>query len=347
MATIHDVARVAGVSPTTVSHVLSNRRPVSAETKKKVLEAVEQTGYVPNAIAQGLVSQRTNVIGICFPVTEFVESNPSLVTLLFTGGRRLREHGYQLLIVTTPHDDIREFRRIALSGLLDGIILFEVLLEDPRVQCLQKHARVPFVLVGRCRNNDGISFVDIDSDEGVYQATTYLIELGHRRIVFVGGYPHGFTHSYYAHEGYKRALASKGVQYDPRLVKSARQSEEEAAAVLEELLGNQVAFSAMICLSEFVCMTMLKLLRARGMRVPEDVSLISFGNSRSCWMTDPALTAISLRFDTMTELAIDLLAGKLINDASEVRQVILPPSLEIRASTGPPSVQALRRAKTP
>lgn len=335
MATIRDVARVAGVSPTTVSHVLSNRRPVSEETRKRVLEAVERVEYVPNAIAQGLVSQRTNVIGMCFPVTQLVESNPSLITLLFTGGRRLREHGYQLLFVSTPHEDMKDFRRIARSGLLDGIILYEVLLDDPRVQFMQKYGRIPFVLVGRCRNTEGISFVDIDSSEGVYQATTYLIDQGHERIVFVGGYPREFSHSFHAHEGYKRALESRGIAYDPDLVKRTEQSEGAAVGVLEELLRGKVAFSAMICLSEFVCMTMLKELRVRGIRVPEDVSLISFGNSRSCLMTDPALTAISLCFDEMTQLAIDILVDKLTDDSPEAKQILLTPSLEIRASSGP------------
>ena len=339
MTTIRDVARLAGVSPTTVSHVLSNRRPVAEETRLRVLEAIEKTEYVPNVIAQGLVSQRTNVIGVCFPLPELTETNPSLITLLMSGSSRLREFGYQLLFITTPHEDEKGFRQIINSGMLDGVVLLEVLLEDPRVEFLKQHGKVPFILIGRCRDNEGINFVDIDSAQGVYDATIHLIEMGHERIVFVGGYPDGFSHSAFAQDGYKQALKDRGLPFDPLLIRQTPQREESAIAMLDDLLDSGVDFTSIICLSEFVCLTLLKELRKRDVKIPEEVSLISFGNSASCSMAVPALTAISLHFKRMTQSAIDIMINRLSTGPAEPTQILLSPAINVRASTGPVSTK--------
>lgn len=333
MPTIRDVARLAGVSPTTVSHVLSNRRPVSDKTRRKVLQAIDETGYIPNAVAQGLVNRRTKVVGVDYPTTELVESNPSLVTMLFSAANNLRKYGYQLLFLSNPYEDTESFRTVIGSGFLDGLILMEVRRRDQRVEFLKTVKNTPFVLIGRCDKNDNLNFVDIDSTSGVREATLHLIEKGHRRIVFVGGHPTDLSQSHYALRGYLEALETRDIEYDASLIKNIPQQEQPAIGLLNELLERNVDFSAIICLSELVCITLLRELNKRGIQVPEDISLISFGNNQICNLSDPTLTAISLCPKEMASKAVNILVDRIENRAPEAAQSLIRPKLTVRSST--------------
>src|SRR5579884_2047478 len=178
MATIGDVARLAGVTRTTVSHALSGKRPVAPATRERVLAAVRALGYRPNAVARSLVLRRTQTIGLSLPIDAHYRSLSDGAYLRFISAiaDRLSSHGYKLLCLISADLGVTDLADLARDGHVDGVLLLELHLDDPRVAALQE-VGLPFVAIGRPLDTAGLVHVDADSVQATEDAVRYLFGL--------------------------------------------------------------------------------------------------------------------------------------------------------------------------
>src|SRR5438876_230456 len=177
-----DVARRAGVALSTVSHTLSGKRPISTEVKQRVLQAIEDLGYQPHALARALATKQTRTIALLYPslTSEMTEPHLGFVSGVLQT-TTIRKYG--LLLWTTPEGD-QEVPYLLHQGLVDGLVLMEVRLDDPRVQVLRQQ-RSLFTMIGHARENEGICFVDLDFEYAVQNCVDCLANLGHRHLAFI------------------------------------------------------------------------------------------------------------------------------------------------------------------
>src|SRR5258706_1297079 len=182
MPTMADIAKRAGVSLSTVSHALSGKRPISAETKERIFQAMADLDYQPNSLARRLATRRTKVIALCLPYS-MKGTFESQFEFLTSTAETTSELGYSLLLWTSPAKD-EELLLMTQEGFIEGMILMEVKLNDSRVEVLRKR-NYPFSLIGRCENNDGISLVDLDFEQVVRNCVEHLATLGHRHIALI------------------------------------------------------------------------------------------------------------------------------------------------------------------
>lgn len=195
MATMNDVAKLAKVSVSTVSYVLTGTRPISQRTRDKVLAAMLELNYQPNAMARGLASRRSTLIGLMLPMDERGGLSATETDFVTGAAGAASEAGYHLMLHPVAANDLDSLRQLASRRLLEGALLMEVRLHDERVKVLRQLG-VPLVLIGRTVDPTGLPYIDIDFDQTVHDAVAHLVELGHRRIVYVNHSPSSIETGY-------------------------------------------------------------------------------------------------------------------------------------------------------
>jgi len=183
IATIRDVAKSANMSVATISRVLNDKPDVSEETRQKVLGVIDELGYVRSMQWKRITSGKTRVISLHYPYMLLAGSNQIALHFITGATTACEEHNYSLHLVTQSLDEnsLLDFYRTKQS---DGVILMEIQMNDWRVRLLRQH-NLPFVMIGRCENNDGVSFVDFDFESAAGVAVDHLIDLGHQNIGFI------------------------------------------------------------------------------------------------------------------------------------------------------------------
>ncbi|MFH0520499.1 LacI family DNA-binding transcriptional regulator [Streptomyces sp. M41] len=335
MATMADVARSAGVSVATVSHVLNGTRPVLPRTRQTVLDAMEELGYTPNTLARSLVTSRTRSIGLAVSAI----SNPYFTEILQGVEAAALEHGYSLLIAD-PHDDPKHERKVVQllhERRVDGMIVAPS--ADPRelIAYLGRHM-VPTVLLDRVVDipADGATPFDqvcADSAEPMAQLVTHLAGLGHRRIALVAGLP-GLSTTSERLSGYREGLTTAGLAYDENLVvhgDSASAGAEEAAGTL---LSRATPPTALVTANNAMTIGALRALRDRGLSVPEDIALCCFDDFAWADLFSPRLTAIAQPSRDIGRQAVRVLLDRLDSPDGPTRTVRLPCTFVHRTSCG-------------
>lgn len=184
MATRDDVARLAGVSASTVSYAISGRRQISAATRERVLAAMEQLDYTPNAFARGLAGTRKGILAFNYPLKD-EGWTPMEVRYIETATAAAQAHGFHLLLWPNAADDVQSLGALLSQRLVDGVIALEVQLDDPRIELFAERG-VRFVLLGRTEDTSGLAYVDTDFAAAARTALEYLVDRGHRNLIFVG-----------------------------------------------------------------------------------------------------------------------------------------------------------------
>ncbi|MDA4894056.1 LacI family DNA-binding transcriptional regulator [Streptomyces sp. MS2A] len=336
MATMADVARSAGVSVATVSHVLNGTRPVLPHTRQAVLDAVEELGYTPNTLARSLVTSRTRSIGLAVSAI----SNPYFTEILQGVEASALEHGYGLLIAD-PHDDPEHERRavqLLHERRVDGMIVAPSAEPRELVAYLTRH-RVPAVFLDRVVDvpeaEDAPRFDQICA-EGAEPTTGlvgHLAGLGHRRIGLVAGRP-GLSTTRERITGYRHGLAAAGLPYDERLLvhgDSEAAGGERAAA---QLLSLAVPPTALITANNAMTIGALRALRERDLSVPGDIALCCFDDFAWADLFSPRLTAVAQPGREIGARAVRLLLDRLAAPDRPARTVRLPCSFVHRTSCG-------------
>ncbi len=331
--TIVDIAKANGISITTVSRILNNKPDVAEETRPRVLQFIEEQGFAPQLAWQQLRSGRSHFIALHYPQ----DLNPPAQGIVTGAAMSCEDAGYSLnLIVNSLNDN--ELLSIFRSGQADGIILLEILTHDRRVQVLREHD-LPFVMVGRCADNTGLSYVDIDIGKGVADAIQYLTALGHRQIGFITSAPvlreKEYGYATWALQGYEKACQQFGL---PVLRQTVDLKNDHTESVVRGLLAEHPGMTAIIVPQEIGVPGLLKAIQASGLRVPEDLSIIAQFNDLMSELITPPLSTISFPAREMGYQATRILIGHMTGELMGPQQVLLRPELNIRQSTGPVKV---------
>ncbi|HEX5692737.1 MAG TPA: substrate-binding domain-containing protein [Roseiflexaceae bacterium] len=324
--TIHDIARAAGVSPSTVSRVLNSTTPVAEDKRAAVLAAIDELNYRPNAAAQGLASGRSMTIGV---VTQSVGS-PFYTAILRGIEQGLQTSGYQLLFASGNWRMHEERKAVeALTGRrVDALIVMGGRLPDEQLR--QVAAQVPLVVIGQNVAGLEAHCLRVDNVRGAYQATRHLLDLGHRRIAHITG---DLSHAdaIERRDGYAQALADAGIAVDPQLIVEGTFVEQSGLLALEALISRAMPFTALFAANDQMAYGARLALYRRGIRVPEDLSLIGFDDLFGSAYTTPPLTTVRQPMDEVgraaARAALQLLAGQ------PLAPQIFPAELVVREST--------------
>lgn len=330
--TIFDVAQAAGVSITTVSRILNNKPDVSKATRQRVQQVIEELGYTPHAQAQRLAARKSRTIALLFPL----DRAPSLMELDFIAGAAMAagEENFFFNFTTTP---ITESSLLGLyrSAQVDGIILMEIHLQDWRVDLLREYD-YPFVMIGHCADNTGLSFVDLDFENGVMLAFDHLVALGHREIGFISQSQvmrqQGYGPAVRSWAGYEQARQKHGLALMGAEVNIAVPDLFDATL---KLLAEQPQLTAIVVTQGASTVGVIRALRQLGRAVPDDFSVVGVITDKLAELITPPLTAIDIPAYTMGYQAAKMLIGKLQEKPMENDQILPPPELIVRKSTGP------------
>lgn len=333
--TIKKIAELTGFSKTTVSHALSGKRYVAPATVKKIQASIKKHNYIPSSSARSLASNRTGIIGLAYPLGTISANDLGLSEYILALAGGIARHSYKLLMITTPYEKEEDFREILLSRSIDGLVLMGVKMKDERIRFLRQLG-FPFVAIGHTEDQKRIASVDIDARAGTEIAMDHLFACGHRRIGFLGIQPWDFGYTARSYNGYKAVFEKHGLSIDKALVGIVSMStdslREEVSDFVTKALGSHGGMTALFVLADMVGAMCTQLLNERGIRIPEEVSLISFGNSALCNLTNPPMSAVNLHARELCSLAIERLVPMLASGATDTRQDLVLPELVMRNS---------------
>lgn len=332
---LDEIAKLSGVSRSTVSRVINDDPKVRLETRERVLEVIQQVNYHPNAVARGLAGGRTHVLGLVIPegVTRLF-SDPYFPILIQGVSLACNAHDYSVMLwLAEPEYERRTIRKIAQNKITDGIIVASMLNDDPLVQALLEEDQ-PFILVGRHPQHPQISYIDVDNQDGARLGVSHLLRLGYRRIAHISG-PHNMIAGVDRLEGYKQALHLWSVSLDSDLIVEGDFSEEGGHSAMQRLLlTNTPPPQAVFAASDSMANGALRALREHNLRVPQDVAIIGFDDIPLAAHLSPSLTTIRQPIQKSGMTAAETLIDMIQFPAIGPRRVILPTELVIRESCG-------------
>ena len=328
-ATLLDVARLAGVSASTVSRILNGTARVTEDKRLAVETAIERLQFRPNFAAQSLRSGSTRTIGV---LTQELESP------YFTRGARGIEEGlegshYAPIVVPGHWNPTEELdrARLLIARRVDAMVILGGNLADEQVADMAR--KLPIAITGRALDAPNVFSFHCDQVAGARDATRHLIELGHRRIAHIGG-PPTYPDAIDRREGFMRAHSEAGLPVDPRLIIAGTYMETGGAAAMAQLLEAGHPFSAVFCANDQTLWGARQVLDARGLRVPQDVSLVGFDDlSQSAYMT-PGLTTVHQPIYEMGRAAAHALLRALGDDPA-AGSPVPDMRLIVRGTTGP------------
>ncbi len=330
MPTMDDVARLAGVSVSTVSHVLNGTRNVNAATRERVDAAIAEIGYRRNVVARSLAAGRTHTVGLSIAAL----TNPYFGSLVHAVEQRLSEAGY-VLILGDSHDEPRSERRVADSLLdrqVDGMILAPAAGSEFSTIPEIVRSGTPLVLIDRMLDVS-CDQVGPENDASAHELTTHLLDAGHRRIAIVRGIE-GISSTTERFDGYARALADRGIELDPRLILDGRSNVEVAESRVRELMSGPDRPSAMVSMNNSMTIGSLKAVRGLGLSIPADLAFVCYDDFEWSDLFEPRLTAAAQDVQTIGRTAADLVLRRIEGHEDAPRSIRVPTTFTHRNSCG-------------
>lgn len=337
-----DIARLAGVSSSTVSRALAGSSLVPEGTRAEILKLARAHGYVVNAVARGLRSQRTHTIAVAVPLAHEAGqplSDPFFMEMLGHLADAITRRGYALLLEKLPAPSGDWVRRLTRERQVDGVI---VIGQSNQHDALNAAADDTLALMVWGGHVPGQRYCTVGTDNvgGAAQAVKHLLSQGRRRVVFLGNPEAPELSLRYA--GYLAALAEAKIALDPALVAPAHLTLETAGDAMAELLLSGARFDAVFAATDVIAIAALRALTAAGRRVPEDVALAGYDDIALAALTSPPLTTVRQDLSTGADLLVDHLLRRIAGEATA--SAILPTELVIRGSSvggiiGPPNAR--------
>lgn len=329
---LEQIAKLSGVSRSTVSRVINDDPNVRPATRDRVLEVVRRLNFQPNAAARGLAIGRTGVLGLVIPMgvpALFTDPYfPQLIQGVSSASAAL-DHSVMLWLAE-PEYERRTVRQVLYSGLIDGVIVASVLVDDALVQSLIE-GHMPFMLVGRHPIQPNVSYVDVDNTKSASEIVAHLLRLGRHRVATIAG-PQNMIAGVDRLDGYLSALRARGLAADPSLIVEGDFSEAGGYAATQRLLPRQP--DAIFAASDALAVGALRALRDAGRRVPQEVAVAGFDDMPFAAHTDPPLTTIRQPIARTGAVAAQTLIDLIRHPSSPPRRIVLPTELVIRASCG-------------
>jgi DNA-binding LacI/PurR family transcriptional regulator len=332
--TMADVARLAGVSASTVSYVLTGARPISQPTRERIQRAMQTLGYTPNVFARSLKSKRSRIIALLFP-RHGRDLGLSSLEYILGASDRAQDLGYHVLLWTTDAEALGDLAQLARQGLVDGALVMEIRLRDPRIDVLRT-AGLAFAMIGRNADPAGVDFADTNFDQCARLAVDHLADGGHRHLGFVNlsaaTIAAGRGNAIRLRDGILAAAAARGVRLTAQTCES---SVAGGRAALDELWERDPAVTAVIAFNEQAAPGIMAAATGRGMRIPEDFSVLSVDMpAQAALMTTPAMTTVGPTAAGMGRAAADMLISRLAGNTGEATQILFDGELTVRESSG-------------
>lgn len=330
MVTMDDVARYAGVSGSTVSHVLNGTRRVSPKTQARVEAAISELSYRHNTLARALAAGKTYTIGLSISAL----TNPHFGPLVHAIEKRVTAAGYMLVVGDSHDEGVMEQRVVdsLLNRRVDGIIVAPAVGSETITIPLILATGTPLVLIDRNADAD-CDQVTPENVDSAYTLTKHLIELGHERIAVVTGLP-GLASTQERYAGYAKALAEHGIELDNQLVLNGGSKKEIAQEVVARLFSQARHPSALVVMNNAMTIGALKALQSLSLRIPTDVAFVSYDDFEWSGLFEPKLTAVAQNVESMGEQAVDLLLARVNGDESPSQRRVVQTTFHHRNSCG-------------
>jgi LacI family transcriptional regulator len=335
--TIVEVAEQAGVSIKTVSRVMNNEPNVRPETREQVMRVVAELNYRPKLSARSLPGGRSFLIGLLYydPSAAFVVGVQRGATM------RCREQGYHVVVESfggEPAGLVKQLDHMLFTLRPDGMILTPPICDNPAVIAALQAARIPFVLLSPGKAGRRLPHVRMDDEHAAAEVADLLADLGHRRIGLIAG-PRDQAQAGWRQKGFERALRARGLALDPRWVAQGDFNFESGLEAAEQLLSQRSRPTAVFASNDDMALALLATAQRRGLRVPQDLSIVGFDDSPAARLVWPALTTVRQPVFEMACSAVDMLIRRARGDDGDEdddKDCVLPHALVVRESTSSP-----------
>ncbi len=330
MATIKDVADLAGVSAATVSRVLNEYPQIREPTRNRVLRAVEQLGYQPSRVARRMRSKRTSILGLILSDL----GNPFFAAVVSGIEAVAYASGYSLLLCSSDEDPVREeaYIHVLMAEMIGGLIISTTDENSTTCQALIDRG-IPVVAMDRRLRRLNVDTVVVDNVRGSYQAVRHLIGLGHRRIALIGG-PPAVTTGRERQEGYLQALADSGLPIDDGLIKVGDFKQESGYRQTQSLLQMASPPTAIFVANNMMTLGALNAIHETALDVPGDMAIVGFDDVPWAQSLSPPLTTVAQPTDELGKAAASMLLARIADSSGPVGEVKLDTRLVIRESCG-------------
>jgi LacI family transcriptional regulator len=333
--TIKDVAVKAGVSLSTVSLVLNNKKNVSEETRLKIMRAMEELDYHPRRVARGLASKRTGNIGFILTEDHFSRAEPFYTKIFLGSNLESTKLHYYVLLTTVPKSfrKDRDIPRFLLERNVDGIILAGSI-PAPLIAYVQDQ-NLPVVFIDYLPKSGPCSAVLIDNFDGAYQAVSHLVRKGHRDIAFMAGdLEHPSLNERF--EGYKRALSDAHIPLNTSLVLTNEPytAFDDGYNATGRLLSTGTSFTAVFAGNDAMAQGCLRRLRENKIQVPDDVAIMGFDDVETDLQIEPHISSVHVEKEELGTVAVRHLVEMIKNGTLNHSKTVLPVRLVLRRSTG-------------
>lgn len=331
--TLEEIARLSGVSRSTVSRVINQQPNVSDDVRKRVEAVIEETGYQPNLAAQTLVSKRSWMIGLVLPrsvSTFFTDPYFPRLTQGIAQGCNQYDYTLGLFLVGTKEDEEKILPRVSRKGMLDGVLIQSGRIGDQLIERLT-NSNLPVVVVGSPLHSKDISYIDVDNISGAYNAVSHLIRLGYQRISTITGLL-GSAAADDRLEGYKKALIERGRNLDQSLIVEGDFTEAGGYYAMQQLLPAKP--DAVFAASDVMAIGAMRAVREAGLTIPEEVAFVGFDDVAVATYANPKLTTIRQPIVRFGINAVEILIDLIENGVEPARRIIMDTQLIIRDSCG-------------
>lgn len=329
--TLEDIAKLSGVSRSTVSRVINHDPNVKEETRMKVQEVIDHIDFQPNLAAKGLVSGKTNIIGVLIPTSVMkIFSDPYFPRLLQGISSACNALGYSVMLwLSEPEYERRMVSRILHNGLIEGVIIASVPTNDTIVNSLIDSNK-PFFMVGRHPVLD-VSCLDVDNIQAVRNAVLHLAHIGYKRIATITGDMNQIS-GIDRFQGYVNGLKDAKLLFNRLLVAEGDFSEEGGYKCMQRLIKQKP--EAVFIASDMMAYGAMRAIREANLRIPEDIAIVGFDDLSSSANTTPPLTTVRQPIPKMGMLAAEALIEMIESGSSEKRRVVVDTELVVRQSCG-------------
>ena len=322
--TLKTIADESGFSITTVSRALAGYSDVNEETRQKIVRLAKDLGYVPNLTARQLRGQETRTIGLITPLTPYY-TDPFFMELLSGVGRQAAEHGYDLLLSSTPSDsdEVSAYRRIVAGRQVDGVVVARTRHNDPRITYL-KEAEHPFVVFGRSAS-ENYPFIDVDGEKGMEMLVHHFALYGHKRIAMILS-PR------------QLAFQQNNLTLRQEYIVEGNLSQRSGLESANELLALAEPPTAIIACNDTMALGAMTAIQRHGLHVGGDIAVAGFDDIPAAVDAEPPLTTIRQPIYEIGRQMVMMLIESIENPSKDYQHVLIQPKLIIRGSSGTPRI---------
>lgn len=329
--TLEEIAKLSNVSRATVSRVINGGANVREETRKRVMDVIESVNFQPNLAARSLAAGRTNVIGLVIPAgIAAIFSDPWFPQVVNGISKACNSKGYSVMLwLAEPEYERQMITRILHSGLLDGVIVSSMSIDDPIIKALHL-SKMPFVLIGRHPTLD-IVHIDVDNISGGYDATNHLIKLGNKKIGIITG-PQNLIAGLDRFKGYQKALNENNMVLEPDLIVEGDFSEISGYECGKKLIEHHP--DAIFVSNDTMALGALRAMRDMEINVPDDIAIVGFDDIPNASSSQIPLTTVRQPTQKMGRAAVNTLLDVIDHKRGNHQNKIFSTELVIRESCG-------------